>query len=201
MTCWCGSIEWTLNETAPPIGIRYTCYCNDCQAFAHYTGNPDDILDPNGGTDAYQLPVSNITLVTGQDHLRCVHMTSRRLLRWYCNTCMAPVANTYNTSKMSFASMPLAVVPPETRDTVLGPSSGHVWAKFSKTDLSRTKAINIPAMLWRMISRIIQARLSGDFRNNPFFSVDSGQPICDPHRLNGEARSHLDQQTRIAPKL
>ena len=170
------------------------CHCDDCQAFAHFVGRADSVLDGNGGTDAYHLPASRLAVVRGLDRLACVQMTRRRLIRWYCVTCGTPVANTYDTSRLSFLSLSLSALPAEQRDRQFGPSSGHVWTKFGHGDLSKVKRASIPAMLWRMASRMVSARLSGDHRNNPFFDRATGQPIRTPRRLTPVERAALDRK-------
>lgn len=194
LTCTCGDISWSLVETVPRSGIRYICHCNDCQAFAHFVGRAADILDPQGGVDAYQLPASRLRFTSGLDKLACVHLTPRRLLRWYCPGCGTPVANTYDTSKLSFVSLPLCAATAQQRDRSLGPSSGHVWTKFGRGDLSHVELVSIPAMLWRMAFRIMSARLSGDYKNNPFFEPGTGEPIAAPRRLTQAERSELDRK-------
>jgi hypothetical protein len=187
LQCACGNIAWDLIERAPRTGVRYICHCDDCQAFACFTGSEAKILDSNGGTDAYQLPSSQIELHKGVEHLACVKMTSGRLLRWYCLTCRTPVANTYDSSKLSFVSVPLCGASKGDRNTVCGPPSGHVWTKFGWGDLSDVTQYSIPRMLWRMLSRIVRARFSGDYRNNPFFH-QNGNPIAIPYSLSRAER-------------
>jgi hypothetical protein len=196
LTCACGITEWCIVETSPRLGIRYICHCDDCQAFAYFTGLAHAILDVNGGTDAYQLPASRLNIISGKDALSCIRMTSGPLLRWYCNHCKTPVANTYGTSKLSFLSLPLSAAPPQARLDALGPSSGHVWTKFGTGDLSAVRQVNIAAMLWRMGSRIIAARITGDFRDNPLFDRKTSRPIAIPRRLAHDERSALDEKVR-----
>ena len=196
-TCRCGGVRWAVEETSPRNGIRYICHCDDCQVYAQYLGSAREKLDAHGGTDAYQLPASQIELQTGKNLLACVQVTRRPLLRWYCGQCRTAVANTYHTSKLSFVSLPLGPKQDAERDRVLGPPSGHAWTKFGWGDLSKVKQVNIPAMLWRIGSRIISARLSGDFRANPFFDRATAQPVATPLRLTQKQRAELDEQVRF----
>jgi hypothetical protein len=194
LRCACGAMAWSIEETPARAGIRYTCHCDDCQAFAHFTGLAGRLLDANGGTDAYQLPASRVRITKGLATLACVQMTRRPLLRWHCETCRTPIANTYGTSRLSFVSLPLIGAPAMERDAILGSSSGHVWTKFGVGDLSQARQINILAMLWRMATRIVVARVSGDFRNNPFFNLTDGKPMVRPRRLSPAERRDLDRQ-------
>lgn len=196
LACRCGAVSWRLEETAPRSGIRYVCHCDDCQAYAEFLGSSDSILDANGGIHAYQLPASRFRLVTGIEELACVQVTRRPLLRWYCRKCRTPVAGTYHTSKLSFLSVTIPCQGSREVDQVLGLSSGHVWTQFGWGDLSSVRQVNIPAMLWRMGSRILTARISGDYRKNPLFDPVTAKPIAPPRRLTGDERAALDAKVQ-----
>lgn len=198
LTCACGAVSCCLDERKPPSGIRYICHCDDCQAFATLLGTADRILDEGGGTDAYQLPASRVQITQGRGHLACLQLTSRPLLRWYCDQCRTPVANTYATAKFSFVSLPIPLARRSEADRVLGLPKGHVWTKFGRGDLSRVRQINIPAMLWRMASRIIAARLTGDFRRNPFFDPATARPIATPRQIPKSERAELDRKVQLS---
>jgi len=193
LTCACGEVSLLLSETNLRSGIRYMCHCDDCQAFAHFVGRADIILDSNGGTDAYQLPATRLSFKRGLDRLSCLQMTRHRLTRWHCAGCGTPVANTYGTSKLSFLSAPLCALPIGLRDQRFGASSGHVWTIFGQGNLANVKQVNIPAMLWRMAARMLTARLSGDHSNNPLFDRSTGKPIRPPCRLTSSERDELDR--------
>ena len=198
LECECGAVSWEIHESDPRLGIRYVCHCDDCQAYAQFLGAPDRLLDSHAGTDAYQLPASRFQIARGSDQLACVQVTSRPLLRWYCISCRTPVANTYHTSKLSFLSLPIPRTRSSEVDQVLGPSSGHVWTKFGRGDLSDVRQVNIPAMLWRMFSRIVSARWTGDYRSNPLFDPSTAAPIAPPKRLAAAQRSELDEKAKAS---
>lgn len=185
-----------MDETSPPTGIRYVCHCDDCQAFACFTGIAASVLDEHGGTDVYQLPASRLRVVEGREHLACVQVTPRPLLRWHCSRCRSPVANTYHRSQLSFVSLPLCSVSTMERDALLGPPSGHAWTRSGQGDLSGVRQVNLPAMLWRIASRIVSAWLTGDHRCNPLFDPATGKPIVVPRRLTLDERARLDREVR-----
>lgn len=195
-SCDCGTLRGALKDVSPKSGIRYVCYCDDCQAFAEFLGREADCLDAHGGTDVFQTPASRLTITAGADRLACVQVTHRPLLRWYAACCQTPIANTYGSSKRSFLSMILVGFQPTARDAALGPVSGHAWTNFAEGDLGKVKPLNIPAMLVRIVTRIIGARLTGDYRRNPLFDRATGAPIATPRRLTGPQRSLIDARIR-----
>lgn len=194
--CACGSVKWSLREPGPRNSIRYTCHCNDCQAFAWHLGRAGEILDAHGGTEVVQSPASRLTVRQGLDRLACVHLTRGPLLRWYCGACRSPLGATFNTSTRSFLSVPLTCCAPAQADRLLGPNAGHVWTQFGAGDLSKVKRINLPAMALRIGWRMSIARLSGDYRNNPLFDRRTGLPVAPPRRLSREERALLDAEVR-----
>src|SRR4051812_39818162 len=52
--CRCGRVRGTVTRAAPASVNRVICYCDDCQAFAHWLARAD-LLDAHGGTDIVQL--------------------------------------------------------------------------------------------------------------------------------------------------
>ncbi len=190
--CRCGEVRWSLADVSPRAGLRYICCCDDCQAFAAWLGDPRANLDAYGGTDVFQTPASRLVLHHGRDLLACAQMTSRPLLRWFCDACRTPIANTYGSAKLSFLSAILVGAAPEEADVCLGPTTGYAWTKYGHGDLSGLPQVNIPAMIWRMASRAASARLTGDWRRNALFHEGSGRPLGSPHLLSANERAFAD---------
>lgn len=92
LRCRCGHMRGIAQEVSPDTGLRFICYCKDCQAFAHFLDRAD-ILDVSGGTDIFQMPPARVKLSIGTDALRCVTI-SGKVLRWYSECCRTPIANT-----------------------------------------------------------------------------------------------------------
>ena len=61
---------------------RGVCYCKDCQAFAHFLGKTDDILDEMGGTDIMATLPKYVTFTQGLEALACMSLTEAGMLRW-----------------------------------------------------------------------------------------------------------------------
>jgi hypothetical protein len=192
--CACGAVRGVLRGPSPRTGIRYVCHCDDCQAFAHFLGEPRRWLDAHGGTDVFQTPASRFEITLGAEHLACVQVTRRPLLRWYAACCRTPIANTYGSGKASFLSLILAGFDPQGCGRLMGPPAGHAWTKFGTGDLRHVRQLNIPAMLLRIGGRLVGARLSGDYRRNPFFDPATGAPVAAPRRLTPDERAALDRQ-------
>jgi len=73
------------------IQNRCVCYCRDCQAFAHFLGKVDAILDERGGSEIIQVLPRNLTFTQGIELLACMRLTEKGLLRWYAACCNTPI--------------------------------------------------------------------------------------------------------------
>jgi Family of unknown function (DUF6151) len=90
--CGCGRVRGVARDVTPDTGFRFTCYCRDCQAFAHLLKRPD-VLDDAGGTDIFHMPAGRVKLDAGTDAVRCMQF-SGKVFRWYACCCRTPIANT-----------------------------------------------------------------------------------------------------------
>jgi hypothetical protein len=196
--CACGSVTGVLHGVSPRVGIRYTCHCDDCQAYHHYLG-ASGRLDPEGGTDAYQTDGSRLKITSGLEKLATLKVAKlplRPALRWYCKDCRTPLFATYDTGKRAFFVLLLATTEANARDRLLGPSTGLVWRKFAAGDVSDRKDANIGAILWRIMRRQVSARISGDYRNTPLFDPKTGAPIAAWRQLTPEERAAADASVK-----
>ena len=185
-----------LRGVSPSRVVRAVCYCDDCQAFAHYLGRADTVLDAYGGTSIFQVSPSRLTITEGAQHLACVRVTDGRLLRWYASCCGTPIGNTPDSYKMhflglvhvflDFAELEVPV------DKALGLVRARAFRRFATGDRSVINAM--PGSFWPFllggIRRILGARLTGAYRSTPFFDA-SGTPVATPRRLTREERSRL----------
>ena len=92
LRCQCGHVRGVAREVSPTSGLRFVCYCTDCQAFARILER-QDVLDAAGGMDIFQMAPGHVTLTVGVDALRCISF-SNKVLRWYADCCKTPIANT-----------------------------------------------------------------------------------------------------------
>jgi hypothetical protein len=157
------------------------------------------MLDSEGGTDAYQTNCSRLEITRGLDKLasmKVAALMARPALRWYAACCSTPLFASFDTAKRSFFVLLLANTDPVQRDALLGPSRGLVWRKFAAGDVSDRKDANLGPILWRMVTREINARLNGDYRNTPLFDRVTGLPIAAPHQMTPDERAAADASVR-----
>jgi hypothetical protein len=75
---------------SPFDGLRFVCYCKDCQAFARFLERPD-VLDPAGGTDIVQMAPGRVKLTAGTNAVRCLRLSDKGVLRRYTDCCRTPI--------------------------------------------------------------------------------------------------------------
>ena len=83
LKCNCGTVRGVAREVSESNGNRLVCYCDDCQYFAHFLGRAEDILDPHGGSDIFQMAPARIEIIEGESAIACVRLTPGGLMRWY----------------------------------------------------------------------------------------------------------------------
>ena len=195
-SCKCGDVSGHISNMAQGHGIRFVCYCDDCQVSALVLGHPAS-LDENGGTSAALLDSSKLVIQKGIDRLaamRAARIKSRPVLRWYCSTCRTPLFNTYDNASKSFLSFLLANSDSAECDKLVGPSTGYVWGEYATGDLSEKKKASIFTIIKRMFWRQISARISGDYLNTPLFDRHTGLPIAKPQILSDGERKIAEAQ-------
>jgi len=190
LRCRCGRLDGRVSH--PEQVNRAVCYCRDCQAFAHFLGEPGDVLDELGGTDLIQTLPRYVRFTAGVESLACMSLSDRGLLRWYADCCRTPIGNTPRDFRLSFVGLFHACLraPGES----LGPSFGPVRMRVFVKGARATP----PSLPWRsrlaflpLLPRLLRARLDGSYRRTPFFHADSGVPVATPTVLSAEQREHL----------
>jgi hypothetical protein len=190
LQCRCGTIKGFVS--APRTANRGVCYCMDCQAFAHFLGRPDDVLDERGGSDVIQVLPKHITLSQGIEALACMRLTPKGLLRWYAGCCNTPVGNTLATPKVSFMGLLHTCLkdPARSLDDAFGPVRAWVNTGGALGDPKPRSGGLGRAGLW-FITTTLKARINGNYRHTPFFSLSTGTPIVPPRVLSSAERASL----------
>lgn len=181
-SCMCGTLSGVLHDVAPKTGTRVVCYCKDCQAGAHALG-ADFVLDDRGGTDIFQTLPSHVDIQQGRDHLACLRLSPKGLMRWYADCCNTPLFNTLSTPGLSFVGIATANLTGDTE--ALGPV-----VAVNKGDCAAPgeaiASYGYMAAGWQILKRNLKAKLRRD-RRTPFFD-SAGAPVVVPRILTLEER-------------
>lgn len=192
LRCHCGRLQGQLASTQRAGRAR--CYCRDCQAFARFLGNPSAILDESGGTDIVATVPGFVSFSAGQEQLRCVSLSPTGLLRWYAACCRTPIGNTPRDPRLPYVGLVrscLAGTPAQV-DAAFGPARMALHTRSARS--------TVAAMPWATLGAVLKimrngagARLTGQFRKNPFFEAGSARPIAEPQVLTLTERRELQE--------
>jgi hypothetical protein len=185
LQCRCGTLRGSVAE--PRSANRAVCYCKDCQAFAHFLGRTNDVLDERGGSEVIQVLPKNVTVTQGIEKLASIRLTPKGLVRWYAGCCNTPVGNTLATPTFSFIGLVHTCLEKAdvSLDEAFGPVTAWVNTKSAKGNPKPEQKGIGSSVVW-FIGTTLKARFNGDYRRTPFFRADTGAPIVAPRVLSHE---------------
>jgi hypothetical protein len=173
LRCRCGHVRGVASGVTPSAGLRFICYCGDCQAFSRFLRRPD-VLDAAGGTDIFQMPIGRVKFMAGTDALRCLHF-SEKVFRWYTDCCKTPIGNTAGP-----------------RFPVVGLI--HSFMSHGTDGRSRDEALGPPLSLRLIPLRALMLLgwwMRGLGRPNPFFDEQTHAPLSAPRVFTPAERAAL----------
>jgi len=190
LRCRCGHLQGSVSH---PEAVNHgVCYCRDCQAFAHFLGRADDVLDSLGGTAVIATQPSHVRFTQGQDALACMSLTDKGLLRWYARCCNTPIGNTQRSPGMPFVGLVhscLGGSGPGLEQS-FGPVRMRVNLKGAKGTPKGMPVSTFFSVL-RFMASLAGARLSGSHRQTPFFNAATGTPVAVPQVLTRAERERV----------
>ncbi len=190
ISCTCGALQGTLARRA---GLhRGLCYCRDCQAFAHFLGRADEILDANGGSEVLQTSPSHVAFTQGAEHLACMRLARGGLRRWYAGCCNTPIGNTPRHHKLAFVGLLRQCLQDGEGgdlDERLGPIRMRVFTKEGKWQEPPPEQ-GVTLTMAKFVTKLLLARITGSYRKTPFFSP-SGEPVVKATVLEEAERQAL----------
>jgi hypothetical protein len=191
--CSCGALKGRLSN--PETLNRAICYCRDCQAFAHFLKRSDEILDERGGSDIIQTQPKHITFFQGAEHLACVRLTKKGLMRWYTRCCNTPVGNTMANYKFSFVGLVHNCLEQDGAklDITIGPVDAQVYTQSARGEPKPIQH-GLAGSLWRLGGMQLRARFNGSYRQTPFFDGDTGKSVVEPVVLTVQQREQLERE-------
>ncbi|WP_141731130.1 DUF6151 family protein [Oligoflexus tunisiensis] len=196
LQCQCGALRGQLTGLARSRAQRIVCLCDDCQAFAHYLGRAQDILDANAGTDVYPVYPAQIMLTQGVEHLRCLRLTAKGMLRWYAGCCRTPIGNCMAQPRMPYVGMIHCIMnhaqDGTTHEAALGPVHSRVQGKFGIGPLPPGTYEKAPLSLILITIRFLTIGwIKGRHQPSPFFDEKTGRPRVEPYILTPDERENL----------
>ncbi|ELS02303.1 hypothetical protein Xen7305DRAFT_00020160 [Xenococcus sp. PCC 7305] len=184
ISCSCGKLQGQIKHIHNIN--RCVCYCADCQAFARYLNKEEEVLDEQGGTSIVQTIPENVVFSQGIENLACIRLSDRGLLRWYAACCHTPIGNTPPDAKFSFVGLVYSCLGSD--QNVLDETFGSIKMYVHTADaLGENKPKSQGTFLGtlRILGMILKARLTGAYKNTPFFvSGSTSTSIATPKVLS-----------------
>lgn len=184
LQCHCGQVRGLLKATRP--SNRCVCYCADCQAFARHL-QARDALDARGGTDIVQVPSSHVMFTQGTQHLACIRLTDKGMLRWYASCCGTLIGNTPPDRKISFVGLIHSCLKGggPSIDESFGPVTMRVGVK-SALGTDKPTQSGLLGGVAKAVYIILRGRIGAAYRDSPFFNMQTGLPVAKPRVLTAE---------------
>ena len=194
LRCRCGTVRGSARDVAPSKVNHCFCYCDDCQAFAHFLDREADVLDAHGGTEITQMSQANVRFTAGVDKIAAMRLSSKGMIRWYAACCRTPIGNTMGTSAMPFVGVIRAFI--DAPSATLGPIRGRGWAKRAKGGRAAVPNDGLPEpmMVARVLAKLLRWRLRGDHKRSALFDAATGKPLAEPRVLAEAEREALRQR-------
>jgi hypothetical protein len=194
--CSCGTLRGVAREISPTAGNHAVCYCDDCQAFAHFLGRPHELLDAQGGTEVFQMSAARLSIEAGAARLACMRLSPRGMCRWYASCCNTPVGNTLPKPTIPFVGLIGACLVRPADDPALahalGPIRARAFGKFAQGGAAAIPAGgSLVAVVARFLWLALKWRLRGDQRRSAFFVPGSTELIAQPRVLTLAEREEL----------
>lgn len=190
LRCRCGAVRGEMDTSR--AYARATCYCKDCRAFVRFLGTPG-VLDAGGGVDIVATAPPSVRFTAGTEHIACMSLSPKGLLRWYAACCRTPLAATPRDPKLPYVGMVTACFDagPEAMEAALGRRDRIVLNPASAMAPVRATPLTFVTGGLRIFAGILRTRLRGD-RSSPFFDA-SGHPLREPEVVSRERRADLEQ--------
>jgi hypothetical protein len=194
LRCQCGAMKGVAADVSPETGNHIVCYCDDCQAYARFLGSAG-ILDARGGTEIFQTSRSRLRFTEGEEHLCCMRLSQKGLMRWFAGCCRTPVGNTVASAHVPFVGIPHSFIDPgvgRSLDDVLGPVIAFAQARFATGTPPEGAHPKVPlGLIGRSLRLLATARFAGKGRPSPFFHPSTHAPIVLPQVLTPAERDQL----------
>lgn len=184
--CQCGKITGSL-QPEPVTSVNHiACYCVDCQTFARHLNAETITLDEHGGTSIIQTSPATVKFSSGSEHLKCLRLSPKGLIRWYAGCCNTPIANTIPNGKVPFSGIINSIVKTNNVEKIVGPVEYKVFASLAPQANGHNKAP--VGLMGKIISGMFKWKFRGDHKHSPFFNGDTGKPVSEPEVLSIEQR-------------
>ncbi len=177
--CRCGAVTGRLTAIGPAAGTRLQCHCRDCRDAVVWSGGDDP---GTAGVGYFQTTPDRVVFESGRDRLGIV-VWRGTMFRWQAACCGTLLFHPAPSPGVPFDSAPVdRCTPPE----AFGKVVAHAFLPRPGGGTRHSGAMALAAGL---LTRSFAARLSGRWRQTPFFDPATRRPVAEPRRLTAADRA------------
>ena len=197
LRCSCGKLKGSASDVDGGQGNHIVCYCDDCQAFQHFLGQANAVLDAHAGTRIFQMSPGKVEFTEGAEHLACMRLSPKGVVRWYAACCNTPVGNTLATPALPFVGLIRACMDVSavggSFEQVLGPLKCGVHGRYALGTPADVTVHDSAAFSFvaSFLGKTLRWRLRGEHRDTPFFDSSGGLSVS-PTVLTKAERHSVD---------
>jgi len=184
LSCKCGAVKGEISVVKGSF-FHVHCLCCDCQSFASYLNNEENILDEHGGTELFQTYPAYMKITDGQENIGCVQLREKGLYRWHTTCCNMPLANTMSSSKTPFIGVFVKLMKfdsDQEKLEILGPVSMKAFGKYAIGEMPADAHPKFPiSYIPKIIGFLLKGLLGKKNRPSPFFK--DAEPIVKANIL------------------
>lgn len=181
-SCSCGQLQGHVTAKAVDNGAHIACFCRDCRAAQLYLDQPDPAPGP---VDLFLTTPQNVTFTKGTQFLAPFRLSPRGPMRWRATCCNTALCNTGPSAKIPFAGLQTAIFTDSER---FGPVIAKTYVAKGDGKTAHSGALR---MFARLLPQILATRLSGKWRNTPFFNDKTGAPVAEATIVSKQERAAL----------
>ncbi len=185
--CQCGALHGEVSHTER--ALRGVCYCKDCRAYSHHLGQEAVAHDSLGGVEFVATQAQHVTLTGGTQHLACLSLSEKGLLRWYAKCCNTPIGNTTRSWKVAYVGLlhTCLKADPASYERAFPRLQMRVNTGGAKEAPPAMTFSTITALMGFM-PRVMLSGVNGAYRQTPFFNAPAGTPKVEASVLSAVQR-------------
>jgi hypothetical protein len=189
LQCQCGALHGQVSQTER--ALRGVCYCTDCRAYSHHIGQASSAHDALGGVEFVATQARHLSFSGGTQHLACLSLSEKGLLRWYASCCNTAIGNTVRNWKFAYVGLVHTCLKadPSAYERAFPRLQMRVNTKSAVAGAPPGMAIGTITALMGFMPRVMLSGVSGGYRQTPFFSAPAGLPVVEVAVLSPDQRA------------
>jgi hypothetical protein len=191
--CQCGALRGLLER--PQQALHGICYCKDCRAYARHLGILSRTHDALGGVEFVATQARYLSFSQGTQHLACVSLSEKGLLRWYARCCATPIGATPRNWKIPYVGLVHTCLKAE--PATFERTFPRLQMRVNTGSAPQPPpglALKTLVSLASLIPRIVADGITGAYKTTPFFQPPTGAPITSVTVLSEAQRADAYSQ-------